>query len=217
MEILLNINEAGNANSINILESDGIINEVSLVVGIQKDGVNGEHRIVLDVNTGSTSIAHKQGITPAKQPIPKASSNHSMSTANKAHSILAATNSAEEAAGSIIPDIQTAQKNEQNKQFFLALPTEDGVFDANNIDYEQSENYPFEIFIDARNSNEALFILETTKLSKLLENKSKNINSVCEIENLNTNPISIECIEDGVARLENGQWKVTKKTKVRYN
>ncbi len=103
--------------------------------------------------------------------------------------------------------------------FYLPPPSDEGVFDAGQSSPVPTSTTAYKFSTSTKKPGEATFRFEAqqNRVERLITYQHFYIKPVCEsIDEVLPGQTSIVNVTDGVAMLENGQWRVTKKALIKY-
>jgi hypothetical protein len=113
----------------------------------------------------------------------------------------------------------TIIKDTEQNYFYLSTPNTDGSFNESSASPNFKEGASIYRFTKL-NANKAIFQIDDRESSirLALQFPDKSIDPVCDATNaFNPKAIKIKTDQPGEVELQNGKWRVTKKSKIRYD
>lgn len=106
---------------------------------------------------------------------------------------------------------------EKPEVLFLPSPFEDSKFSAEDVSKERTPFSLYKIKLSSSKSKGDLTLLEDADLSRALNSPDHYLEKACVYENaFNINATSIEVIEEGEVKLDNQDWLVISKVKIKF-
>ena len=106
---------------------------------------------------------------------------------------------------------------EKPEVLFLPSPFEDSKFSAEDVSKERAPFSLYKIKLSSSKVSGELTLLEDADLSRALNSPDHYLEKACVYENaFNINATSIEVIEEGEVKLDNQDWLVISKVKIKF-
>lgn len=103
------------------------------------------------------------------------------------------------------------------KIIFLPSPFEEKRFSIEDVKNEQTSSSLYKIVLDSSNIVGEIFILEDADFTRALNSPELFLEKACIYENtFNATAKGIKLIESGKAKLENRDWLITEKIKIKF-
>lgn len=110
-------------------------------------------------------------------------------------------------------DLKIAQPN----IIYLPSPFENNRFSLEDVSTEQTASSLYQIILDASNTTGKLLILENADFTRALNSPDLYLEKACIYQNaFNPNASEIQVVEKGSAKLENQDWVITEKIKIKF-
>lgn len=100
---------------------------------------------------------------------------------------------------------------------YLPSPFEDNRFSIEDVSNEQTSSSLYQIILDASNINGELRLIENADFTRALNSPDHYLEKACIYENaFNPNTTGINVVESGKVKLENQDWLITDKIKIKF-
>lgn len=108
-------------------------------------------------------------------------------------------------------------KINQPNTIYLPSPFEDNRFSIEDVSTEQTTSSLYQIILDASNTTGKLFIIENADFTRALNSPDHYLEKACIYENaFNPHANGVQIVEPGKVKLENQDWLILQKIKVKF-
>lgn len=125
------------------------------------------------------------------------------------------------------PTIEQQYEDEKPKTFnleitkpntiYLPSPFEDNRFSIEDVSTEQTPSSLYQIILDSSNTTGKLLIIENADFTRALNSPDHYLEKACIYENaFSPNANGINIVEPGKVKLENQDWLITQKIKIKF-